>query len=140
TVVLAACLLGAYVAAVTFIASRETRGGPVGWRGNVPACLLAFWISLTLLLIGKGLFASAQSIVFAATAVGAVAWAMSSAVALGTAVQPAQVQRQIGRLVRGLLLLQALFIALTPAWWFATPALAVLMLPAALAGRKFHGS
>jgi len=140
TVILAGCLLGAYVAAVTSIASRETRGGPVGWRGNAPACLLAFWLSLMLLLVGKGLFASAQSIVFAATAIGAIAWAMSSAVALGAAVQPAQVQRQIGRLIRGLLLLQAMFAALTPAWWFAAPALAILMLPAALAGRKFHAS
>ncbi len=103
-------LIGAYVAALTAVARGEARKRRVGWVRNLPACIVAFavvpavadaagdppplgeawnyWASLAALL-------------------AALLWSGGCAIRLGLARSPREVQRNVGRLIRGLMLLQA---------------------------------
>ncbi|MFW6133638.1 MAG: UbiA family prenyltransferase, partial [Planctomycetota bacterium] len=105
---LPAGVIGVYVAAVTAIARGEARATGVGWLRNLPAGMLAVVAT----------FAVTQSVespvrvawrwwASLAALLAAVGWSARCAVGLGLARRPADVQRNVGRLVRGVMLLQA---------------------------------
>jgi 4-hydroxybenzoate polyprenyltransferase len=133
-VLLAACGLAAYVSSVTFLAARETGGGRVGLRRFAPAAAMLCWLA-TLCWVWVG------SVPAAVLQVLAAGWALACVRQLGGRPGPAAVQKAVGRLLRGLLLVQA-SVAVAAGWQGMAAAGAVLAgwPVSALAARRFYAS
>ena len=140
-VLMAAGLIVAYIAAVTAIAARETTGKPVGERRNLPVCILVFalaWLVTPVLTSPPAQwFAWAPAV----PALAAVVQAGYCALLLGGTPEPAVVQKTVGRLVRGLLLIQATLACLAPMPGLYVAAALLLAWPASsLLARRFYAS
>ena len=139
-----AALIAAYVVSVTAIARRETGAAGVGQRRNAPLFVLAFaYTFLVAPILQHGTYkpASILLIVLAALAVGWTGW---WAIRLGGRPEPATVQKAVGRLVGGLIFVQASLaamaaLALPDVIWLAV-GLLVLCPISWLLARKFYGS
>lgn len=109
-VMISAGFLTVYIATVTHIAVGETesyKSGPIRWG---PGITLVVGFSVIYFLIKSPAdFALAISIVLS---ILACIWAFYCGSLLVTNVSPAVVQKTIGRFLRGLILIQAVFIAL----------------------------
>ncbi|MBS3735070.1 MAG: UbiA family prenyltransferase [Phycisphaerae bacterium] len=102
-------LIGAYVTALTAVAQHEGRTARVGWVRDLPAGMLA--VVATWVVIGTiDVPLSAETWHYwasLAALLAAVLWAGRCAAGLALARRPDDVQRNVGRLVRGVMLLQA---------------------------------
>lgn len=139
-VLAAAATLGLYITAVTRIAARETQPvaqGPGRWA---PALALGIGLGVT------GFAAPHQDpaafLTGIALAVVAAGWAWMRGRALAGTPPPATAQAEVGRLIQGLLPMQAALIAWSgalPSW---SPALALLLLWPAVSvlARRFYSS
>ena len=112
-------LLGAvgatlYIAAVTQIARRETRAGPVGpvrfLPGGIALALLAS-IEAVLLLHGRPASTLGVSLALAVLAAGAT---FAIGLRLPSPAEPPAIQAAIGKFIRALLLIQAALAAVVP--------------------------
>lgn len=138
---LAAAIVGAYVAAVTLIARRETAGGPVGHKRNFPSMILAFSFVFVFLALLEETQYSSWAWPLLLLPVGAVAWAARAGIRLGLAASPGDVQKNVGRLVLGLLLVQATLACMAGLpGVFSAVILAALFPVALLLGRRFYAS
>ncbi len=128
-----------YIAAVTSVSKKETGAGRVGARRFLPVGAMFIWVAWT------GAFSLFSycgwpSFVLLFLACG---WTISCAASLKGQVQPGDVQRTIGRLIRALLLMQAAAVAIMWAWWPALIIAAVLLAfwpLSAVVGRRFYAS
>jgi len=137
-VISAACGLTLYVAAVTAIAAKEMETVKVGGKRWVPAAVLVACFVLLAIARPAGV---AMPLVGAGFAALAVAWAWRCGGLLGGTPEPAVVSATIGRLLQGLLLVQAAFCAQLV--WMGVVAGAVLaaMWPGlSVLARKFYQS
>ena len=140
-VIVGAAIVTAYIAAVTSIASRETAVQRVGARRNLPACILAFCFAFFILPGLHPLPNDLGAWAFVLLCGWGVVWAAWCAVRLGGTPAPRAVQQSIGRLIRGLLIVQAAFCCLCP--WPGLPVAAILVAfwPLSwLVGRWFYAS
>jgi len=139
---LAAVGVTAYVASVTAVAARETRGGPVGMRRNMPAAILAFGLISVGGLLGWPGPGNPAGWAFYALGAAAVLWAAFCAVQLARRTGPKGVQKTVGRLLRGLLLVQGALVLMSgaPAGLYVAAALLAAWVPAALLARRFWAS
>ncbi len=104
-----AALWVTYIAAVTQLASAETRAfsrSPIRW---LPAAALVAWTAGVALLSAPTPLARAGSLLLG---IVAVCWALRCGAALSEGTPPPVVQRTVGRLIRGLILVQAAAVAL----------------------------
>jgi len=131
-----------YVAAVTHLARGETRQRPVTTHRAAIAAALAVWlvaVAVTLLAVG----AVQTQWRWAMAPMGALAglWLAGCLLALGRRPEPQLVQRTVGSLIRGIILVQATLV-LVAGWTGLTIAIALMacfLLSRAL-GRIFYSS
>ncbi|MFP4052405.1 MAG: UbiA family prenyltransferase [Phycisphaerae bacterium] len=145
---MAAVVIGLYVAGVTSVARRETHPGPVSWRRWLPVVPLGLWAAFEFFGYGNLLllvaFRPMRTVAFGLSGM-AVVWAMFAARRLR---QPggASVPWVIGLWIRGLFPVQAGFAALAGSLypWFDGMFVALLLLVlwpiSAHLGRKFYAS
>ena len=133
--------LALYIAAVTALAARETRGGRIGPRRFLPAAAMLAWIAG---ITAAAFLAPLAWPPFAVTAILAWGWTLACARGLGGEKDPRQVQRTVGALIRAVLLVQACAAALMAAFWpmgWVVFALLLAFWPlSACLGRRFHAS
>ena len=104
-VVVAACFLAAYIAAITQIAARETQSVALGPYRHAPQVIVAAWfVALYALKAPQGLI---ELLCSAALAALVLAWLGHCASALKGKAPPATIQRTVGRFVGALPLIQA---------------------------------
>jgi len=139
-VLIAAATLTLYVAAITHVARRETVPHPVG---------PARWLPSLTLLLGFAAFQlfspfvglEASRVLSAIIALVALAWSLECARTLAGDVPPARIAHAVGAFLRGLLFLQAAFVASSPGVGaLIAAALLVLFPPASLTARRFYAS
>jgi hypothetical protein len=147
---LAAVVIGAYIAGVTAIAKGEATGRPVGPRRWIPPLVLGLWAAFVFIAYGNillltGLFFS-RTVAFALV-VMALAWAIRAAKRLSRRAKPTSVPWVVGLLIRGLFPIQASFAALAASFdpdhsegMFLAVGLLMLWPLAAHLGRKFYAS
>lgn len=131
-----------YVAAVTWLASGETRQRTVTAQKIAIAVTFAAWVpavTATLLVTG----AVQEHWRWAMLLLGVLAglWLVSCLAAMGRRPEPQLVQRQVGGLIRGVILVQAALV-LVAGWqglWIAVVLMACFLLNRAL-GRLFYAS
>jgi 4-hydroxybenzoate polyprenyltransferase len=136
--------LGLYIAAVTAVAARETRQGPVGPRRFGPLAGMFAWIisiNLAALPYGVVILAHVPASVLQVLAIG---WTIACVAALKGSPGLGSVPRTVGKLIRGLLLVQACMVAVgaglwTPAWGIAAILLIFWPLSAVL-GKRLYAS
>ena len=146
-VLAAAVGLTLYITAVTFVAARETRSGPVGVERWLPAASLALlFVALPGMLGGLGLWTRSGAGRWWQTL--ACGWSVIALVSvtitglkLGGVTEPAGIGRCIGRWIRALLPIQAALLTFGP-WPAPLPALVLLALwpVAAALARRFYSS
>lgn len=138
-VLVAATGMTLYIAAVTQIARGETRRRSLGAARFLPAMILIAWFVVTDIVIGPRQIT--ELVAFNVLAAAATGWAVYCALRLEGAPEPPQVQRTVGRLIRGLLLIQAALAALValPGWIVAAVLLACWPIQAYLA-KRFYSS
>ena len=112
-VLVPAAMLWLYVAAVTAIAAGETRAEPLGLRRWLPAIVLAAGFGA----MGYAMFAAGFNGWSRAPMAGGTmaVWAALVGWRLSGQPQPAVVQASIGKLIRGLLMMQFIFAAVAGA-------------------------
>jgi 4-hydroxybenzoate polyprenyltransferase len=146
----AAGTIGLYIAAVTSIARLETQQRRIGWIRLAPAAAAGIWAGLLLVgSLAEILAGQMGYFLVAVLALLAVSWAVQCAKLLRGRPEPARVQQVIGMLIRGLLILQAGFLATLSIgpdgsfrWTGALVAGGVLILwpVASVASRRFYAS
>jgi 4-hydroxybenzoate polyprenyltransferase len=140
-----------YIAAVTQIARGETRARSLGLVRFLPAWVLGIWfVFTTCFATDSHLLTSAdvdplsrfgEIIPFKVLAVLATVWAAHCGLQLTGTPEPARVQRTVGMLIRGLLLIQAALAALLPWPGFLVAAVMLACWPlAGIVGKRFYGS
>jgi 4-hydroxybenzoate polyprenyltransferase len=112
-VLVPAVVLGLYVASVTAIAAGETRSERLGLRRWMPALVLAAGFGAMAYIadfadLAGGVRPALAGIIFAL-------WAALLGAGLSGRPEPAVVQASIGRLIRGLLFVQLIFVAVAGA-------------------------
>ncbi|MDY6913000.1 MAG: UbiA family prenyltransferase [Planctomycetota bacterium] len=129
-----ACLLAFYVAGVTAIAAGETQRRSLRVLRWLPAVTMLTWASVLLVILAF----RAPSVVCLILAAG---WTASRSRSLAGRPEPEKVQRTVGELLRGLLLVQAAIVVIVP-WtgWFLGGFLLMCWPANALLARKFHAS
>lgn len=142
----AAAGLTLYVAAVTRIASQETQPVEIGPNRSRPTTsiatcflLIAYYIiSVCGHVVGVGRIGE---IVAVTIALCAVAWAWHCGRLLAGTPAPMVVSATIGRFLRGLLLIQAVFCAMSGEAGLVTAGVLVVLFPvSAILGRWFYAS
>ncbi len=136
-VTVAAVGLSLYIAAVTALADRETEKRPLPWRRWLPAlsvtcCMGSLWV-----VSGGG----AACWLFSLLALAAVAWPLRLGYRLGGSPAPAVLIPSIGRFIRGLLLIQAAFMASSGLDGGIAAAITLAAWPLSVVGaRRFYAS
>jgi 4-hydroxybenzoate polyprenyltransferase len=147
----AAAIIGGYITAVSFIARDETQTRNIGPLRFAPAAVLGLWLGLVLLSrLGELLYGSPGWFLLASLSLLAAAWAYQCGKRLEGMPPPEKVQQTIGFFLRGLLIVQAMFVssmAIEPAGdgfdltgAVAAAALLALWPIASLASRRFYAS
>jgi 4-hydroxybenzoate polyprenyltransferase len=146
----AAGVVGGYVAAVTLLARNETQTRQLGSRRFAPAAVLGIWLALVVLgRLGELLFGSPGWMLLASLSLLAFAWAFQCGKRLSGTPAPSIVQQTIGFFLRGLLIVQAMFVssmAIEPGGGFdptgagAAAGLLALWPVASIASRRFYAS
>jgi 4-hydroxybenzoate polyprenyltransferase len=147
---LAAIVIGGYIAGVTAIAKGETTGKPVGPRRWIPAAVLATWAAFEFFAYGQLLLITglyfARTVAFFLV-VMAMLWAIRAAKRLGPGAKPTSVPWVVGLLIRGLFPIQASFAALAGSFdphrfegMFVAVGLLLLWPVAAHLSRAFYAS
>lgn len=98
--------LSLYIAAVTLIASKETQGGNVGRIRWLPVVILVTWFLAFHLTVSPK---PVVSLIFAGIS---ILWTGYLAITLKGTVSSIKIQSTIGGLIRGLILIQAVFVSL----------------------------
>lgn len=134
--------VAAYVACVTAVAAGETRGTPAGVRRGLPAAVLAFGLISVGGWLGWPAPGNLTGWAFYALGAAAAGWAAFCAVELARRPDPRGVQKTVGRLLRGLLLIQGALVVMSgmPAGLYVAAALLAAWAPAALLARRFYAS
>ena len=130
----AAIGLTLYVTAVTAIAARETEAIRIGFKRWAPALVLLAGTAGVFVLAPPG-----ASPWFVLPAACGIVWALRVGRALAGTPSPSAVGASVGKLIRGLLLLQAAFAAMSGAAGLALVLLCLWPASAILA-RKFYSS
>lgn len=108
----AAAVIGGYITAVSFIAREETRTRRIGPLRFAPAAVLGLWLGLVLLSrLGELLYGSPGWFLLTSLSLLAGAWAYQCGKRLEGQPPPARVQQTIGFFLRGLLIVQAMFVS-----------------------------
>lgn len=124
-----------YIAAITWIADRETESIRLGFRRWLPLVVL-----ISLLGLAGGWLRQVQVAALVA-GVAAVAWSAYQAWLLRGTPPPPVVGRSVGALIRGLLLVQAAFCALGGVSGLAVAVALLLLWPvSARVGKWFYAS
>ena len=127
-----------YIAAVTSVSKKETGADRVGMRRFLPVVAMFVWVVGT--AVGT-LFAMVGWVPSAALLILACGWTISCAESLKGQVQPGDVQRTIGRLIRALLLVQAAAAALFGVFGWIIAAMLLVFWPlSAIVGKRFYAS
>ncbi len=135
-VLIAAAGLTAYIAVVTFIASRETKAVRLGAMRFAPAAALAAWFVAIFITLPKVIAVGPVSL-----GTLAVLWSLACGFALGGVAGPAVVPPIIGRLIRGLLLVQAAWLAASPATGLAIAVVLIICWPISqMVAKRFYMS
>jgi 4-hydroxybenzoate polyprenyltransferase len=127
-----------YIAAVTSVSKKETGADRVGWRRFLPVAAMFAWVVGT---AAGTLFAMTFWVPSVVLLILACGWTISCAASLKGQVQPGDVQRTIGKLIRALLLMQAAVAVMMnlPGWVIAAVLLAFWPL-SAIVGKRFYAS
>ena len=127
-----------YIAAVTSVSKKETGADRVGLRRFLPVVAMFVWVVGTAACTLFGMIFWMPSVVLLILACG---WTISCAESLKGQVQPGDVQRTVGKLIRALLLMQAAAAALVglPGCIIAAVLLAFWPL-SAIVGKRFYAS
>jgi 4-hydroxybenzoate polyprenyltransferase len=127
-----------YIAAVTSVSKKETGTDRVGVRRFLPVAAMFVWVVGT---AAGTLFAMAFWLPSVVLLILACGWTISCAASLKGQVQPGDVQRTIGKLIRALLLVQAAVAAMMnlPGWVIAAVLLVFWPL-SAIVGKRFYAS
>jgi 4-hydroxybenzoate polyprenyltransferase len=147
---IAAVVIGGYIAGVTAIAKHETTGRPVGPRRWIPPLVLGLWAAFEFIAYGNVLLLTgvffARTVAFALVVMSLV-WTIRSVKRLGPRAKPTSVPWVIGLLIRGLFPIQASFAALAGSFdpvgfegMFVAVGLLLLWPIAAHLGRRFYAS
>ncbi len=146
----AAGTIGLYIAAVTRIARLETQQRRIGWIRLAPAAAAGIWAGLILVgSLPEVLAGQIGYFLVAVLALLSASWAVQCAKLLRGRPEPVRVQQVIGLFIRGLLLLQAGFLATLSIgpegqfrWTGALLAAGALALwpVASIASRRFYAS
>lgn len=128
-----------YIAAVTSVSKKETGADRVGWRRFLPVAAMFAWVAWTGgMTLVTGFLPSVILLILAS------GWTISCAESLKGQVQPGDVQRTIGKLIRSLLLMQAAAAALCCASWWPALIIAAVLLAfwplSAIASKRFYAS
>jgi len=129
-----------YIAAVTSVSKKETGADRVGARRFLPVAAMFAWVVAT---AAGTLFAMVWWVPSAVLLILACGWSISCAASLKGRVQPGDVQRTIGKLIRALLLMQAAVMILWGFWWPALAIAAALLIfwpLSAILGKRFYAS
>lgn len=134
-VIISAAGLAVFIAAVTAIASRETQTIRVGLLRWLPAAVIAAWLAgLTVLLPNAAWISATMASI-------AVLWVVYCVLPLKASPAPAVVQKTIGRLIGGLLPIQAaVAVHAIPAGLFVAAALVLAWPVARLLAKRFYAS
>jgi len=131
-----------YIAAVTAVAARETGARRVGLRRFLPVVAMATWIGRSTPPCCSA--CSRRGCPGWCFRSGALGWTMRCSESLKGDVSPAQVQRAVGRLIRGLLLVQASVASLVAmeysVGWALLLALLLSWPLSAVVARRFYAS
>jgi len=136
-VIVAAVGLTLYIAAVTALADRETEKLPLPWQRWLPAVAVACCMGL-LWGMGSG---AAVGWLFPVLALSAVAWPLRLGHRLAGSPEPAVLIPSIGQFIRGLLLIQAAFMASSGGGGWIAAAITLAAWPLSVYGsRWFYAS
>ena len=141
-VIAAAAGIALYVAAVTWLARGETRQRDVTMqRAAIAAAFVAWLAAVAAALVATGVIEEQWRWAMLLLAALAGLWLVGCLVALGRQPQPRIVQRTIGGLIRGIILVQAALV-LSAGWTGLTIAIGLLacFLLNRVLGRIFYAS